>query len=100
MANSVTGSLGISDGELSASLGYNVTQTTTTTGSATYPVPRGKLGIADWRSLFTSRGIHQRLFRQQCEGSACCGSWQGTSRYETAYASRYKVPVFREVVQR
>jgi hypothetical protein len=103
VANTVSGSLGVSDGVLSDTLGYSVTTSTTLTGGASYAVPRHKIGIAEWRALFDTRAIHQRLYKRVfgC-GRASCGHgpWQATSRYETAYASRYIGPDFRLVVRR
>jgi len=102
VANTVSGSLGVSDGLLSDTLGYSVTTSTTLTGGATYKVPRHKIGIAQWRALFDTRAIHQRLYKRAwgC-GRASCGHgpWTATSRYETAYANRYVGPDFREVIR-
>ena len=102
VANTVSGTLGVSDGFLSDTLGYSVTKSTTLTGSASYPVPRHKIGIAEWRPLFDTRAVHQRLYyrRWGC-GRASCGHspWYATNRYETAYASRYRGPDFREVIR-
>ena len=102
VANTVSGSLGVSDGLLSETLGYSVTTSTTLTGGASFAVPRHKIGIAEWRALFDTRAIHQRLYRRAwgC-GRASCGHgpWVATSRYETAYASRYIGPDFREVIR-
>ncbi len=98
VANSVTGQVGVSDGVLSASLGFNVTQATTTTGGATYKVPRHHLGIAEWRSLFSTQAVHQRQYRRRCTQFGCPPGWSATNHYETAYASRYTGPDFREVV--
>jgi hypothetical protein len=102
VANTVTGSLGVSDGILSDTLGYSVTTSTTLTGGATYKVPRHKLGVAEWRALFSTRAVHQRLYyRKWGCGRASCGHgpWVATNRYETAYASRYIGPDFRLVVR-
>jgi hypothetical protein len=103
VANTVTGSLGVSDGFLSETLGYSVTTSTTLTGSATFPVPRHRIGIAEWRALYDTRAIHQRLYKRKwgC-GRASCGHgpWVATNRYEAAYASRYIGPDFREVIRR
>ena len=102
VANTVSGQLGISDDLLSTTLGYSVTTSATLTGGATFSVPRHKIGIAEWRPLFTTRAIHQRLYwrRFGC-GRASCGHgpWVATSQYETAYASRYVGPDFRVVVR-
>jgi hypothetical protein len=103
VANTVSGSLGVSDGLLSETLGYSVTTSTTLTGGATYPVPRHKIGIAQWRALFSTRAVHQRLYKRTfgC-GRASCGHtpWVATNRYETAYASRYVGPDFRVIIRR
>jgi hypothetical protein len=102
VANTVSGSLGVSDDLLSATLGYSVTTSTTLTGGATFPVPRHKIGIAQWRALFATRAIHQRLYKRTWAcGRASCGHtpWAATNRYETAYASRYVGPDFREVIR-
>jgi hypothetical protein len=103
VANTVSGSLGVSDGLLSETLGYSVTTSTTLTGGATYAVPRHKIGIAQWRALFSTRAIHQRLYKRTfgC-GRASCGHgpWVATNRYETAYASRYVGPDFRVLIRR
>lgn len=102
VANTVSGSLGVSDGVLSATLGYSVTKSTTVTGGASYKVPRHKLGVAEWRALFHTRDILQRLYRRVwgC-GRASCGHgpWTATSRYETAHASRYIGPDFRVIIR-
>jgi hypothetical protein len=102
VANTVTGSLGVSDGLLSDTLGYSVTTSTTLTGGASFTVPRHKTGIAQWRALFSTKAVHQRLYERKwgC-GRASCGHgpWQATSRYETAYASRYIGPDFRVVIR-
>ena len=102
VANTVSGSLGVSDDLLSATLGYSVTISTTLTGGASFAVPRHKIGIAEWRALFDTRAIHQRLYKRAwgC-GRASCGHgpWAATNRYETAYASRYIGPDFREVIR-
>lgn len=102
VANTVTGSLGVSDGLLSETLGYSVTVSTTLTGGASFKVPRHKIGVVDWRALFNTRAVHQRLYKREfgC-GRASCGHgpWLATSRYETAYASRYIGPDFREVIR-
>jgi hypothetical protein len=101
VANTVSGSLGVSDGLLSDTLGYSVTTSTTLTGGATFAVPRHKIGVAEWRALFETRAIHQQLYKRTwgC-GRASCGHspWAAMNRYETAYASRYVGPDFREVV--
>ena len=103
VANTVTGTLGVSDGLLSDTLGYSVTRSTTLTGGASFPVPRHKVGIAEWRALFDTRAVHQRLYQRKwgC-GRASCGHgpWVATKRYATAYASRYVGPDFREVIRR
>lgn len=103
VANTVSGSLGVSDGLLSETLGYSVTTSTTLTGGASFGVPRHKIGIAEWRAVFSTRAVHQRLYRRVwgC-GRASCGHgpWVATNRYETAYASRYMGPDFREVIRR
>ena len=102
VANTVTGSLGVSDGFLSDTLGYSVTTSTTLTGGASFPVPRHRTGIAEWRALFDTRAVHQRLYyRKWGCGRASCGHgpWIATNRYETAYASRYIGPDFREVIR-
>ncbi len=102
VANTVSGSLGVSDDVLSTTLGYSVTTSTTLTGGATFAVPRHKIGIAQWRALFATRAIHQRLYKRMwgC-GRASCGHtpWVAMNRYETAYASRYVGPDFREVIR-
>jgi hypothetical protein len=102
VANTVSGSLGVSDDLLSATLGYSVTTSTTLTGGATFAVPRHRVGIAQWRALFDTRAVHQRLYQRKwgC-GRASCGHgpWVATNRYETAYASRYIGPDFREVIR-
>lgn len=102
VANTVSGQLGISDGLLSEALGYSVTTSTTLTGSASYSVPRHKLGIAEWQAEYATRAVHQRQYKRAwgC-GRASCGHgpWVATNRYETAYASRYIGPDFREVIQ-
>jgi hypothetical protein len=102
VANTVSGSLGVSDGVLSATLGYSVTTSTTLTGGASFKVPRHKLGIAEWRALFHTRTVLQRLYKRVwgC-GRASCGHgpWTATNRYETAYASRYVGPDFRLVLR-
>ncbi len=98
VANTVTGQLGVSDGVLSFAVGFNVTESTTTTGSATYKVPRHRLGIAQWRSLFSTKAVHQRLDKIRCDQFGCSGSWKPTTRYEAAYASRYTGPDFRELI--
>ncbi len=102
VANTVTGSLGVSDGLLSDTLGYSVTTSTTLTGGASFPVPRHKIGVAQWRALFATRAIHQRLYKRTwgC-GRASCGHtpWAATNSYETAYASRYVGPDFRLVIR-
>ena len=98
VANTVAGSVGVSDGVLSATLGYNVTRSTTLTGSASFKVPRHRLGIAQWRALFTTRAVHQRLYRIRCSQFGCYGKWGATRRYETAYASRYLGPDFRVII--
>ncbi|MBV9047417.1 MAG: hypothetical protein JOY58_04060 [Solirubrobacterales bacterium] len=102
VANTVSGSLGVSDDVLSATLGYSVTTSTTLTGGATFAVPRHKIGTAQWRPLFATTAIHQRLYKRTwgC-GRASCGHtpWVATNRYETAYASRYVGPDFREVIR-
>lgn len=101
VANTVSGSLGVSDGVLSDTLGYSVTTSTTLTGGATFAVPRHKVGVAQWRPVFSTRAVHQRLYKRAwgC-GRASCGHgpWTATSRYETAYASRYIGPDFRVVI--
>jgi hypothetical protein len=101
VANTVTGSLGVSDGLLSDTLGYSVTTSTTLTGGASFPVPRHKIGIAEWRARYSTTAVHQRLYQRSwgC-GRASCGHgpWVATSRYETAYASRYVGPDFRVVI--
>jgi hypothetical protein len=102
VANTVSGSLGVSDDLLSATLGYSVTTSTTLTGGATFPVPRHKTGVAEWRALFDTSAVHQRLYQRKwgC-GRASCGHgpWIATNHYETAYASRYVGPDFREVIR-
>jgi hypothetical protein len=102
VANTVSGSLGVSDDLLSATLGYSVTTSTTLTGGASFKVPRHKLGVAEWRALFHTRAIRQRLYKRVwgC-GRASCGHgpWTPTSSYETAYASRYVGPDFRLVIR-
>ena len=102
VANTVSGSLGVSDGLLSETLGYSVTTSTTLTGGATFAVPPHKIGIAEWRALFDTRAVHQRLYQRKwgC-GRASCGHtpWVVTNRYETAYASRYIGPDFRVVIR-
>jgi hypothetical protein len=101
VANTVSGSLGVSDGLLSATLGYSVTTSTTLTGGATFAVPRHKIGVADWRALFATRAIHQRLYKRTWAcGRASCGHspWAATNSYEAAYASRYVGPDFRELI--
>jgi hypothetical protein len=102
VANTVTGSLGVSDDLLSVTLGYSVTTSTTLTGGASFKVPRHKVGIAQWRALFDTRAVHQRLYKRVwgC-GRASCGHgpWTATNRYETAYASRYVGPDFRLVLR-
>lgn len=101
VANTVSGSLGVSDGVLSAVLGYSVTTSTTLTGGASYSVPRHKIGVAEWRALFNTRAVHQRLYKRVwgC-GRASCGHgpWVATNHYATAYASRYIGPDFRVVI--
>ena len=64
VANTVSGSLGVSDGLLSDTLGYSVTTSTTLTGGATFAVPRHKIGVAEWRALFETRAIHQQLYKR------------------------------------
>jgi hypothetical protein len=102
VANTVTGSLGVSDGLLSETLGYSVTTSTTLTGGASFPVPRHKIGVAEWRAKYSTRAIHQRLYyrRWGC-GRASCGHgpWIAMNRYETAYALRYVGPDFRLVIR-
>lgn len=99
VANSVTGQIGVSDGVLSATLGFNVTKSTTTTGGATYKVPRRRLGVAEWRSLFSTQAVHQCRYRRNCTQFGCFGTWQPRNHYQTAYASRYTGPDFREVIR-
>lgn len=102
VANTVTGQLGVSDDVLSTSLGYSVTTSTTLTGGATFSVPRNKIGVAQWRPLFATRAVHQRLYKRPwgCGRAACGhGRWAATSRYETAYAKRYIGPDFRRVIR-
>jgi hypothetical protein len=99
VANTVTGSVGVSDGILTDTLGYSVTKTTTTTGSATFPVPKRKIGIAQWRSLFTTHAVFQRQYSRRCDQFTCY-KWSALNRYETAYANQYKGPGFREVIRR
>lgn len=98
-SNTVTGQVGVTDGVLSAALGYNVTQSVTLTGNASYKVPRHHLGIAEWRLLFSTRAVHQRQYSIRCDQFTCFGHWRATNHYETAYASRYIGPDFREVVR-
>ena len=101
VANTVTGSLGVSDGLLSATLGYSVTTSTTLTGGATYQVPAHKIGVAQWRALYATRAVHQRLYEKTwlCNiGCVLLHSWSATNRYETAYANRYVGPDFRVVI--
>jgi len=101
VANTVTGSVGVSDGVLSDTLGYSVTTSTTLTGGASFAVPAHKIGTAEWCALFNTSAVHQRLYKRVwgC-GRASCGHgpWVATNRYETAYASRYLGPDFRVVI--
>lgn len=99
VANTVSGQVGVTDGVLSETLGYSVTKSTTLTGGASYKVPQHKLGIAQWRALFATRAVHQRLYRAWCTQFGCPGAWSAAKRYETAYASRYIGPDFRVLIR-
>lgn len=102
VANTVTGSLGVSDGLLSADLGYGVTTSTTLSGGASYGVPRHKIGVEQWRAIFDTRAIHQRLYKKTrtCGRGWCrVSGWVATNRYEAAYALRYVGPDFRVVIR-
>ncbi|MBV9716006.1 MAG: hypothetical protein JOZ64_11575 [Solirubrobacterales bacterium] len=102
MANTVTGSLGVSGELLSETLGYSITTSSTLTGGATFAVPAHRIGIAEWRARFVTRAVHQRLYAQAwvCDiGCVLKYSWTATNRYETAYASRYVGPDFRPVIR-
>ena len=101
VANTVSGTLGVSDGILSATLGYSVTATTTVTPSGSFPVPRHRLGVAEWRAEYQTRAVHQRLYKRVwvCGRGGCVPeSWQATNHYTTAYANRYAYPRFRAVI--
>ena len=50
-------------------------------------------------SLFSTRAVHQRLYRQLCTQLGCFGAWQARNHYQTAHASRYTGPDFREVIR-
>ncbi len=81
------------------SLGWRVTRSTTTTGGASYKVPRHHLGIAEWRSLFSTQVVYQRRYQRRCTQFGCPGGWSAMDQYETAYANRYVGPDFRKVIR-
>ncbi len=76
-----------------------MTKSTTTTGGASYKVPRHRLGIAEWRSLYATQAVYQRHYRRQCTHFGCPGGWSALNSYETAYASRYVGPGSRKVIR-
>jgi hypothetical protein len=105
VSNTVSGQVGVSYGVLSASVGFSVTKTTTLTGGASYHVPRHHVWQVQYQPVFSTKAVHQRLFKRYwaCVPRGACGpvsGWIATSRYETAYASNFAFANFRNVVVR
>jgi hypothetical protein len=105
VGNTVSGQVGVSDGVLSASVGFSVTKTTTLTGGASYHVPRHRVWQVQYQPVFWTKAVHQRLYKQYwaCVPRGACGpvsKWIATNRYETAYASNFAFANFRHVAVR
>ena len=96
VANSVTGSVTVSDGAISDAVGFSVTTSTTLTGGASYNVPKGVLGVVQWRAAYYSRNVTQEQYVCTTVNGACpSGGWHPDNKYATARANDYLGPGFR-----
>ena len=92
-SNTVTGTINVSIGVISASVGYSATSSVSVTGGASFGIPAYSGGYIQWRPVYTTRDVTQKEYQCLSGGNYC--TLFGGGDAVVAHAHKYKAPGFR-----
>lgn len=84
-SNYVGGTVNVTDGVLSAAVGYDVTSGSQSTAAYTMTLQPGQTGTINWRDVYDKTDVQQEEFHKYI----CGGTWQPTGTYATAVTYKW-----------
>jgi hypothetical protein len=94
VGNTVSGTVGVSDGTLSETVGYSVTRTKTVTATGSFTIKAGTAGHIQYHQTYVGTPVYQTLYRCQTPGYTKACTKIGKA---TAYTHKWEGTEFRKV---
>jgi hypothetical protein len=90
IASGVTGNIGVSDGVMSANVGFSVTATTSIAASESFNVPKNQTGYIQFRAVYLSRDVHWAQYRCTAQGACLSTGVKGTETGRHYHAADFR----------
>lgn len=95
VGNTVSGTVGVSDGTLSETVGYSVTKTKTVTATASFKINARTAGHIQYHQTYVGTPVYQTQYR--CPGQSTHGPSCRVVDKATAYGHQWAGTEFRKV---